>query len=263
MTVDALLAIALNVAIPCVLAILGGILAVRSLQSNTREKLFWVCSFIGIALIAIVLAFVQQVRLSEQIQKNEQIATAKEQKLTGEQKYTQGQLDSINKVLTAVVSNESTGSQQKVLLTGLLAAVKERPPQSNEPQAVANAALKEETFAVARKIREFAESTGSELQRLNEERRRELAAPGLTEEQKAEISRRHANLLNSYIRAGQFRFIPIQAQAQQIQKLLLNRLPPQQPGQWGESALQYTNLNTLELIQLSLYFEKLARQLPQ
>jgi hypothetical protein len=118
-----------------------------------------------LAVLAVVLAFIQQVRITQQNQKSEQTANEREQRLVGEGKYTQGQLDSINKVLTAVVTNESTGSQQNAILGGLLAAVgaaNAKPSQSSDPTVLSNSQLREEALAIARRMREFNEESSAD-----------------------------------------------------------------------------------------------------
>jgi len=125
MTVDALLEILVSVVIPCVLALAEGILAARSLSDERwAERSLWIALFVGLLVLAIVLAFVQQVRLSTRERAAGLMQQAKDIESEGNIKYTQGQLDSINKILAQVVSADTSGSQTltKALLQGAFTA---------------------------------------------------------------------------------------------------------------------------------------------
>lgn len=111
MTLDALLSILLAVVVPGLMALIGGVLAARALPSEPGKKnpemWYWVGGFVFLFLISLVLAFVQQVRNTAQQQAANQKATQAELRSTGEIKYMQGQLDSINKVLSTLSSNSN------------------------------------------------------------------------------------------------------------------------------------------------------------
>jgi len=147
MTPDALLAILLNVCIPCLLAVCGGVLAVRALPvSKARERFVWIAVFVGIAVLGIVLAFFQQVRITMQQQMEDRRTAARELQTQSASTYTQGQLDSINKILSVFVAN-SSGSplgDRKVLeaLLSASASAKEHA-QSSSAQNQASAPLRE------------------------------------------------------------------------------------------------------------------------
>jgi energy-coupling factor transporter transmembrane protein EcfT len=120
MTVDGLLAILLNVAIPSLLALAGGILAIRAFrEAKSPERWAWIGVFFGLALVAIVLAFVQQVRFTSQQKEMDAKEASAELRSTNDNKYMQGQLDSINKVLTTVVSKPGDSGLIKDLLKSL------------------------------------------------------------------------------------------------------------------------------------------------
>jgi zinc transporter ZupT len=91
MNVDALLAILLNVAIPSLLAVAGGALAIRALTDSKRwERPIWISVFIGLAAGAVVLAFVQQVRLTAQQKQSDDKSAANELRMSNDNKYMQG-----------------------------------------------------------------------------------------------------------------------------------------------------------------------------
>jgi hypothetical protein len=88
-------------------------LAARSLPSETfrYERWCWIASFVGIALVGIVLAFVQQVVLTTEQAEAEKAATTAQARLEADNRFTQGQLDSINKVLAIVVTSKGGDSE--------------------------------------------------------------------------------------------------------------------------------------------------------
>jgi len=127
MTTDALLTILLNVAIPSVLAILGGILAARSLPAEhiRYERWLWTSGFVSLALLAVVLAVVQQVRLTTDRVEADRKANETEGRLRADSKFTQGQLDTMTKVLTTLASTNTKpqdGNMTAAMLKALAAA---------------------------------------------------------------------------------------------------------------------------------------------
>lgn len=155
MTVDALLALLLSVAIPTLLALGGGLLAVIALgKDKTGRKTFWITYFIVLTLVAIGLAFVQQVRLTEGQKIVAKEDNAKQLRIESEQRYTQGQLDSINRVLTSVVSSPNLPSTYASTLSGLLSATKQASNSSARPLNPTSLAgiSNEELFAQATSV---------------------------------------------------------------------------------------------------------------
>lgn len=82
MTTDGLISIVLAVAIPRLMALIGGALATRTLPSENGcrnpETYFWVGFFVLLFLVSIVLAFYQQVRNTSQQQAADKMAADKE-----------------------------------------------------------------------------------------------------------------------------------------------------------------------------------------
>ena len=199
MTADAILAIVLNVAIPSILAILGGILAVRSLPVGAvkYERWLWVSAFLGLALIAIVLSFVQQVRTTTQQREADEKSARTVNDLRSDGKYTQGQLDSINKVLTAIVANpqaNSSGTQkalEALLFTTMSAQTKSQQEIDSQIKAqyVSNAELSKRGIDFANRLRKFhSDWQQKEMATWNLATR---GTPGMTPEQRAEYARNY------------------------------------------------------------------------
>jgi hypothetical protein len=104
-------------------------------------------------LIGVVLSFIQQVRMSTQEQQAEVKAHEKEIRDQGDIKYTQGQLDSINKMLANVISSHASDSQDltKDLLRGIMAA----SHGADHKDQMTDAQLCSRTTDLANKIRVF------------------------------------------------------------------------------------------------------------
>ena len=124
MTTDALLAISLNVVIPSLLAVAGGVLAIRAFRdAKSTERWAWLGVFVFLFLVAVVLAFAQQVLFTEEQKRSDDKAAQIEARRSDEAKYTQGQLsftqgqlESINKVLSTVVSRSGESGLTKGML---------------------------------------------------------------------------------------------------------------------------------------------------
>ncbi len=115
MKLDALLEILLNVVIPCALALAGGILAARSLSDDKRvERSRWMALLYALPALAIVLAFVQQVRISSRDEGAKPEQQAKDIKTEGDVKYTQGELDSSLTKCLLKLSNANSLSGQPI-----------------------------------------------------------------------------------------------------------------------------------------------------
>jgi len=142
-TLDALLNILLAVVVPGLMALIGGALAARALPTEPGKKnsemWYWICGFVFLFLVSVVLAFVQQVRSSTQQQLAEEKTAQAELKSTGDIKYMQGQLDTTNKILGIVAAN-SDPKQTASLLQGLLAT---------------KSTLKKETLAVCSEMEQW------------------------------------------------------------------------------------------------------------
>lgn len=122
MTTDALLALLLNIVIPTLLAVAGGILAIRTFKdAKSTERWAWIGVFLFLFLVAVILGFIQQVRQTSEQKEADEKANAAELRNEGNIKYMQGQLDSINKVLTTVVSQGGDSGLGKALLKALAA----------------------------------------------------------------------------------------------------------------------------------------------
>lgn len=104
MTVDALLNILLSVGVPGLMALVGGILAARALPSKDNKRnpelYIWASGFLSLFIVSLILAFIQQVRITTQQSVSVKEAHEKELNSEGNIKYMQGELDSIGKVLT-------------------------------------------------------------------------------------------------------------------------------------------------------------------
>lgn len=122
MTTDALLALLLNIIIPSLLAVAGGVLAIRTFRdAKSAERWAWIGVFLFLFVIAVVLGFIQQIRQTSQQEEVDEKTAAAELRNEGNVKYMQGQLDSINKVLTTVVSQGGDSGLAKTLLKALAA----------------------------------------------------------------------------------------------------------------------------------------------
>jgi hypothetical protein len=121
-TFDALLNILIAVVVPGLMAVLGGILAAKALPTEPGKKngqmWFYVLVFVFLFLISVGLAFVQQIRSTAQQRAADEKAARAELKSTGDIKFVQGQLDTMNRVLGMVAAN-SDPKQLAILLRGV------------------------------------------------------------------------------------------------------------------------------------------------
>jgi hypothetical protein len=156
MTVDALLAIIVGVAIPFLLAVGGGVLAVRALpNAKSIERWIWICSFIILLLIGVGFAFVQQIRFTTQQADAARDVQLREKALDGQNKYTQGELDSIHTVLSDVVRANAGGGNPKEFIQALVAATASAANKANGPvglKGLSNAELRDRVFEMTQKI---------------------------------------------------------------------------------------------------------------
>lgn len=161
MTTNGILSILLNAAIPSILAILGGILAVRALPAEKfhHERWFWISAFIGLALVAVALTSVQQVILTTQQSEAERRSNEKENSLRLDNRYTQGQLDTMTKVLTSLASKTESGGITKDVLGALAMAARASSPAPVEPlgkpgfRGLTNRELRDRALALVSNVR--------------------------------------------------------------------------------------------------------------
>jgi hypothetical protein len=162
MTTDALLNIALTVGVPGLMALIGGILAARSIPSNsgkrTPEFYVWSSGFVVLFLLSVILSFVQQIRNTNQQIMRDSAASAIELRNNGDVKYMEGELASMNKVL----GNISTRSDPAQIV-GMLKGITLKPPiqapnQGLEPpgiQKMTNGQLRARVIEFANQMRKF------------------------------------------------------------------------------------------------------------
>lgn len=135
MTFDSILALLLSVVIPMILAAGGGVLAATTLPGDkTKSRWLWISFFLVFAIVAIGFAFVQQIRITTQQRAAETVSREHEEHLEGNQRYTEGQLDSINKVLVSLINSGGESRQDQSVLKGLVSSIaaipRPTPPQS-------------------------------------------------------------------------------------------------------------------------------------
>jgi hypothetical protein len=113
-------------------------LAVKALSNDKRvERARWITLFVWLAIAAIVLAFIQQVRLTTQQAIVDQKAAANELRASNDNRYIQGRLDSIVQVM---VTFSQQGSPDKVItpfiraLEGVLATMSAQAAKSSQVQ---------------------------------------------------------------------------------------------------------------------------------
>ena len=271
MTTDALLAILLNVAIPSALALAGGILAAKALPDPKRtERALWASLFIGLALMAIVLAFIQQVRLTNQQQKADAVAAQRDGELRGENKYTQGQLDTLTKVLVSASSSFSSSSDYKATIGALLAATgRVSPSDGVEPPAIermTNMQLKTRISAFTKDMRGFsAENEKREEAMVDQLMAAQRAVPASDTVKAAQLRQQMARSLDQFS-------VDTAAEVHQrytvtagiYKEELIRRLGPQPPTQenlflwYGMGA----DTSPFALTATADYLDKLASQLP-
>ncbi len=275
MTVDALLAILLNVAIPSALALAGGILAANALSEEKGvQRAWWSALFIGLALMAIVLAFIQQVRFTTQQQKSDYISQQRDSELKGENKYTQGQLDTLTKVLTSMNSSLTGDSGYKTMVSALLSAARSNStsrPIGVEPPAIqrmSNDQLRSKVIEFANALRKESSDYVARDSTLPLAFQDPKAWAALSPDQREKVNRDNTNRMiadsNAFSSDLEQKYL---GDATEYRDELLRRLGPQSPAKsdltfWldgnGGSAIMglWTARGTAD------YLERLARQLP-
>jgi len=248
MTTDGLLAILLNVLLPAITAILGGVLAVRSLgKLKPVEKWLWVSGFVFCGLLGVVIGVVQQIRFSTQQRIAEAEAANSRLQASNEVKYTQGELDAI-KGLLQVFAQNTDPAKQALLVRSLAGSIKLPAPQPTPPATTpgpTNAQIKNNALDLARRLREFQQRED---------------AHWVTERQ---VHKDNQTAIPQTFFTGQLiRFAPLRLEAQQMRTALLNRLPPQPDNSTVRMALDEDALAGPEpLFEVANYFEILASQL--
>ena len=163
MTTDGLIGILLAVVIPGVMAVLGGVLGARSLPGEPEKRrkkiVLWSVIFGALFIFSVLLAGYQQVRATSQQRETEQKAAQEKLLSEGEVKYTQGQLDSINKILASVVQQGGAESRslEAALVKGALGASVISRPVNQVPaiKQLSNDDLQKRAISMANSIREI------------------------------------------------------------------------------------------------------------
>ena len=269
MTVDALLAIALGVALPFAMAIAAGILAVKALPPEQQvSRNAWIALFVLLTVAGIVLAFAQQVLLTKEQKEADDKASARELRMVGDTKFTQGQLDSINKVLTAVISgSEKSKSGDVGLVKELLKALQAQTGNAgNQQQPYSNSQLRDAALDLARRLREFQKSTADALQNISDTyRQRTMTAMKNNDKQEADrIFNQYTSDISNLYNGDRSDFVGLRAEALNMRTQLLNRLPPQAENQRVKDVLDKGSLaGVYPVYEVATYFERLARLLPE
>lgn len=252
--------IVLNVVIPAFLALLGGILATKALPDDKRrERSRWIALFVVLVLIAIILAFIQQVKVTREKQEAEAKAASNEKALFGENKFTQGQLDSINKVLSSLVSGTTHDSTFTKDVIKALASTSKIASASAE-HAFSNSQLRDSAIDLARRLRALQTSFDDASEKIMMERPGKLT----TRDEWAKFNA--ARDEKETLLRGKFEedFVPLRAEAINMRSQLLNRLPAQEENADVNRMLKYGALaGPHPLYELATYYEKLARLLAQ
>ena len=294
-TPDALLAIALNVAIPSTLAVAGGILAVNEFGvDRLAQRRRWIVFFVGVWVLAIVLAFVQQVRTTTQQTIAAQKAAANELRNSNDNKYIQGQLDTIRQVMTAFLQQ---GGPEKAItpfvraLEGVLKtisaqAAKASQGQTSQPSPVQSSAppaqaplnvqgappniqvlnLKREAGALmgemARFDSRFIDEEHFTVSALHTQRLNMEAKGDQTKIDKENA--RYASERTDLLARASKQFSPLRTRAIRITTRMLDRIPPPQqplPDEAVTRLLDYGDYNGQTGV-LNTYIDKLVKLLP-
>lgn len=264
MTVDSLLAILLAVVIPFALAVAGGILAIKALPPEAQvRRNWWISLFVALTLIGIVLAFAQQVLLTKEQKEADEKGNAREVRMISDTKFTQGQLDSINKVLTAVISKSGDSGLVKEVLKAL--AGQAAQAGNSGQQSYSNSQLRDAALDLARRLREFQLRFSVASQDLLESYRKKAmaAVQNKDKEESSRLFNEHRAAIDALDNSEKADFVPLRAESLNMRSQLLNRLPPQPEDRIVKGVLDDEFLGGAEpLYKVSSYFERLARLLP-
>jgi hypothetical protein len=245
-TTDALLALSLNIVIPSLLAVAGAALAIRAFKdANSRERWTWIAVFAVLFVLAVGLGLVQQVRLTAQQRASDEKNAASELRLSNENKYTQGQLDSINKVLTTVATAMvSNGGSSPALLKELLKALASQAGDASK-KIYSNTQLKEAAFVVARKLRGLHQGFADSINSIP-------TSPSRDSEIAIQLGKHKAEV------------VQLLPEVRHIRTLILSRIPAQSENAAITRVIDAEKLSNSgkEPVEIADYLEGLARLLP-
>jgi hypothetical protein len=265
MTTDAFLNILLTVLLPGLMALFGGILAARSLPSEpgkrNPEKWGWIAIFMFLFLVSVVLAFVQQVRATHAQQVSDDKAHQLEVKNTGDVKYMQGQLDSINKVLGTLSAN-SDPKQTASILRGLMPIM---ASGKSALEKISDKQLQIKVLEFVRQMREFGNKFNQqEAQQTQQQMAAMMAIPSSDATRKSDEWTKQNQITSRMYDQFQFDFKDqFLGVALSYRDELLRRLGPQPPETGIDRPMALEGwIAPLSVDATATYLEKLARKLP-
>jgi hypothetical protein len=251
-------------------------LAVKALPVDAArpfERWGWIGVFVFLLLIGIVLAFVQQVRLTNAQTLADDRERQKDLRSEGAVKYTQGQLDSINKVLAQVASSPSglDKSLNSALLQGALRASQSVKPNVEPPaiQRMTSLQLRSRVIDFSNQLRDISMRMQTQSRQLQDEMMNaSRSAPNDDERKKRwnDYSTKTTNLYLSHAQQIQSCCI---VTATEYRDELLRRLGPDNPSDkekfpftfWLSGSSVVGNPNEMTLDQTAAYLEYMARRL--
>jgi hypothetical protein len=271
MTTDALLAIAIGVVIPFALALAGGALAIKALpNSEFNERITWIGIFVFLCLVGVGLSFYQQIRFTKAQTIADQTVQREKLQQEGEVKYTQGELDSINKVLGQVVSAGNSGTQTiaKALLQGALSATSSGS-KGVEPPAIekmTNQQLRTKVIGFVNALRAVCTNNMNQVETVSSNDDFRNMSQAEKNEAWQKQSNQLTNLINNFNLLLEQQFV---GDSTVYRDELLRRLGPQTPlspgsgpHTWwepdGTAAVGYW-----QALATADYLESLAKRLPQ
>jgi hypothetical protein len=181
MTIDAFLNMVLTVIIPVIMAAMGGFLAAKVLpvkEKSSIERWAWMGAFVFLAVIAIVLSFYQQVRVTNK----EELASNERHKYelasNGEIKFLQGQQDTTNNLLGKLIQSNSLPQATIEILRGLrrpepTQAVKDK---TEYPHYLTNRQLREDAERLVASLRDLLNRANYQEQKFAQEYNSVMAA---------------------------------------------------------------------------------------
>lgn len=144
-------------------------MAIRAFNTNRREKWIWLGVFIVLGASAVFFGIAQQVRMSAAQTRTDQAAREREARLIESQRYTQGQLDSINKVLVAAINSGGGSEAFQTTLKALLNATPKRvssaPVENKDPplSSLSNKELRYRTLEAVGRIHDIENKSGRQI----------------------------------------------------------------------------------------------------
>lgn len=268
MTTDGVLSVLLSVAIPFLLAVLGGILAVRSLPAEKfrNERWWWIGGFLGLAIVGIVLAFIQQIVLTDEQRVSDKKASDREAQLRADSRFTQGQLDTMTKVLTSIASKPDSSNIGREMLTALATVAHQDANENLGKLGLGDISNKELLLR--------AKSMAASMREIEQEYKRE-SAPIYIDPHLSEVERQR--LWDGSVRGQlaahdsmQTKWIALQPEARVIRDELVSRLPKEMTAYSGDekdfvpmSMDKSYVAGPSPLTTTANYLERLALLLPQ